>query len=193
MTSSEPRRPAIRAILTLSVAAIGVAVWALSAGTRPRILTPGKVHERTIAPGQVHRFTLPLREGRFAYVAAEQRGVDVVLRVLGPGGDTIMVVDSPNGRWGVEPAYFTDRPSGRYTILVSPLRPEAPPGSYRISLTREGPTATTEEERVQQLFLPWDREGYPGASVAVTHDGELVFTGGFGDTGSPSPPPPPSP
>lgn len=148
-------------------------------GARP--LTPGQVHERTIAPGEVQTYTLSLAEDRFAYVAVEQKGVDVVVRVLDAAGDTVMVVDSPNGRWGVEPVYFSDRDAGEYTISVKVLRPNDPRGPYRIALRQEGPSATSAEDRVRQVFLPWDREGHPGASIAVTKDGELIFAHGFGE------------
>lgn len=174
-------RLASLAILIVLGIGLGLSVRALVGGFGARPLNLSQAHERTIAPGKVHTYTVTLSEGRFAYVAAEQRGVDVVLRVLGPEGDTIMIVDSPNGQWGVEPVYFTDREPGEYTILVSPLRPEAAPGRYRIALTQDGPTATTPEEQVRQLFIPWDREGYPGASIAVTRNGETVFADGFGE------------
>jgi CubicO group peptidase (beta-lactamase class C family) len=118
---------------------------------------------------------------RFAFVAVEQRGVDLLVRVLGPAGDTVMVVDSPNGRWGVEPVLLTDVAPGPYLIEISPLDGEDQAGDFIVTLETSGPVATTPEDRVRQLFLPWDREGSPGASVAITRDGEIVFADGFGE------------
>jgi len=46
------------------------------------------------------------------------------------------------------------------------------------------PSATSEakpvDERVDQLFAPWDKPGSPGAAVAVLKDGEVVVADGYG-------------
>ena len=144
-------------------------------------LTLGAAHEGALNPGEARAFRLDLAPAQFAFVAVEQRGVDLMVTVLGPAGDTVMVVDSPNGRWGVEPVLLTDVPPGPYRIRVAPLDGEDRAGDFRITLERSGPVATTPEDRVRQLFLPWDREGSPGASIAITRDGELVFADGFGE------------
>jgi hypothetical protein len=145
------------------------------------LLAPGEPHEGALGPREVRAFRLLLEADQFAFVAVEQRGVDLLVRVLAPDGDTVMVVDSPNGRWGVEPVLLTDLARGSYLIEVAPLDGEERGGDFRITLEAAGPVATTPEDRVRQLFLPWDREGSAGASIAITRDGEIVFADGFGE------------
>lgn len=147
----------------------------------PPLLALGEPHEGALGPGQTRVFRLPMQADRFAFVAVEQRGVDLLVRVLAPDGDTVMVVDSPNGRWGVEPVLLTDVARGSYRIEVAPLDGEDQAGDFRVTLERFGPAARTPEDRVRQLFLPWDREGSAGASIAITRDGEMVFADGFGE------------
>jgi CubicO group peptidase (beta-lactamase class C family) len=114
-------------------------------------------------------------------VGVEQQGVDLLVRVLGPAGDTVKVVDSPNGRWGLEPVLLTEVSPGAYTLEVVVLDGEDRDGDFQVTFLESGPVATTPEDRVRQLFLPWDREGSPGASIAITRDGEMVFADGFGE------------
>ena len=144
-------------------------------------LVLGEVHEGHLGPTEAKRYRLVLSADRFAFVGVEQRGVDLLVRVFGPAGDTVRVVDSPNGRWGLEPVLLTEVPPGVYTLEVAVLDGEDRDGDFQITLLDSGPVATTPEGRVRQLFLPWDRDGSPGASIAITRDGELVFADGFGE------------
>ena len=70
--------------------------------------------------------------------------------------------------------------AGTYVLEVKPLNEEAEPGSYRIELERLMAVATTPEEKVDQMFMAWDRPESPGAAVAVVKDGQAVYNRGFG-------------
>lgn len=38
-----------------------------------------------------------------------------------------------------------------------------------------------DEERIDEMFSEWDREGSPGCAVGVYHDDELIFSNGYGE------------
>src|ERR1044072_399412 len=59
--------------------------------------------ERTINAGEAHSYTLPLTACQYAYIAVDQRDVDVVVSVYPPNGTKAVRVDSPNGTYGIEP------------------------------------------------------------------------------------------
>jgi CubicO group peptidase (beta-lactamase class C family) len=136
---------------------------------------------RDLAAGQVHRYAIALEAGQFAFVAVEQRGIDVIVRVTGPDGEELDEVDSPNGRQGIEPVMLFTEAAGDYHIAVEPLNADAEPGRYEIRVERLEPVAATREGRVDQLFAVWDRPDGPGASIGIMQDGELVYASGYGE------------
>lgn len=64
---------------------------------------PGQPIERTLKGGQTHTFTIHVAAGQFLYVLVDQKGIDVVVTLFGPGGEVLWKVDSPNENRGPEP------------------------------------------------------------------------------------------
>jgi CubicO group peptidase (beta-lactamase class C family) len=143
-------------------------------------LLKGRSIEKDLKGGESHSYSLAAGKSEFIYVEADQRGIDVVVRVYDPSGKKTNEVDSPNGEWGREPVIITSDVKGLYRIEVSPLESVAKPGRYSIQLKIQQPFATTPAGRVDQLFVPWDRKDSPGAAVAVTKDGNIVHARGYG-------------
>ena len=91
--------------------------------------------ERTLKPGQTQEFTLSLKENTFVQLVVEQRGIDVTVKVISPGGKVLGDFDSPNGSDGPEHVSFVGSVAGPYTIAVSPFNPaEASTGQFEIKL-----------------------------------------------------------
>jgi CHAT domain-containing protein/Flp pilus assembly protein TadD len=115
--------------------------------------TPSQPLEREIAGAEIHSYGLTLAPGQFIRAVFDQRGVDVVITLLGPDGQELQRVDSPSaGSWGPEPLFFEVERGGRYFIQVRPRSSSAPPGRYLLSL--EARRATT-----------WDKKTFPAARV----------------------------
>jgi len=153
----------------------------LSAQDEARTLVRGRAVEREIAAGEAHRYQVALETDQFLFVAVEQQGVDLVVRILGPSGEELDEVDSPNGSWGLEAVTFFPSGSGIHLIEVAPLEEEKDEsGGYEITLERLEPAATTKSARVDQIFAQWDRAGSPGASVAVARGDSVLFEKGYG-------------
>src|SRR6185312_11262160 len=53
--------------------------------------------EREIVGGDAHSYHVMLTMGQYLRVVVEQKGMDVVVTLFGPGGQKITEVDSPNG------------------------------------------------------------------------------------------------
>lgn len=137
--------------------------------------------ERELAAGEAHHYAIALDSGWFAFIAVEQRGIDVIVRVRGPDGTPVAEVDSPNGTRGIEPVLLFTELDGDYRIEVSPLNEDAESGRYTIGIERVEPVAATPAGQVDQLFAVWDRAGSPGASIGIMQDGEIVFAKGYGE------------
>ncbi|UCF21314.1 MAG: beta-lactamase family protein [Gemmatimonadota bacterium] len=144
-------------------------------------LGPDSQVERDLTAGRVHNYTIRLEAGTFVFIAVDQQGIDVVVRVIDPDGKQLDEVDSPNGRRGIEPVVLFTEADGDHGIEVRPLYEDADPGRYTIGIERLEPVAATPAGRVDQLFAAWDRPGWPGASVGIMQEGVIVYANGYGE------------
>ena len=111
----------------------------------PVTLQTGVPIDRTLAADQVHEFFVDAKENNVVQLVVEQKGIDVVVKVLTPDGKPLSRCDTPNGKEGPEQVSFMTKEAGKYRITVSPLEPgQPPPGQYQIKLI-EVRDATEEE------------------------------------------------
>jgi erythromycin esterase len=97
-------------------------------------LETGKAIERAMAGGEAHEYKVPLKTGQFLHMVVDQRGIDVVVKLLGPDGQRIAEVDSPNGDLGPEPVQAVAAASGDYRLEIRPLEKAAKRGGYRVKI-----------------------------------------------------------
>lgn len=97
-------------------------------------LEAGSHIKREISGGQRHSFCVKLLAGQFFYTTVEQQGVDVMVVVVGPEGQTLFKVDSPNGIMGVEPVLLIAETSGDYRLEVTVPQKQATSGKYEIKV-----------------------------------------------------------
>jgi len=135
--------------------------------------------ERELSAGETHVFRIDLRDDQFLFATVGQPGIDVVVRLLDPQGERLQEIDGP-GVGGTEYVTFFPQKSGEYRIEILPFLDDAEPGTYAIAIEKLEPAAPTESGRVDQLFTPWDRDGSPGAAVAVMQDGAIIHERGYG-------------
>src|SRR6266511_4075716 len=113
-----------------------------------RPLEPGKPIERELAGGQSHAYQITLSAGQFMKVIVEQRGIDVVIVLLGPDAKQIMEFDSEIRSQGQETVWQVAEVAGSYRLNVKAKHKGAPAGGYEIRLVEL--RAATEKERVLQ-------------------------------------------
>lgn len=143
-------------------------------------LTHVKKIERDMAADDIHRYRIEIESDQFFYARVEQKGIDVVIKIIGPGGKQIKEIDSPTGSRGTEPIMLTTESSGDYIIEIYPFDPLARPGHYIFYIDKLTAAAETIEDKIDQLFIPWDKNDSPGAAVAVVRDGKIVYKKGYG-------------
>jgi hypothetical protein len=93
-------------------------------------LVKGIPVERKLAGGAVHQFLLPLKAGEFARIRVEQRGIDVVLRLLDERGTVLAETDRPNGGYGPEEVVWAAKQASAFKIEVRALDEKAAEGIY---------------------------------------------------------------
>jgi CHAT domain-containing protein/Tfp pilus assembly protein PilF len=105
----------------------------------------GKHFERELSGGQKHTYQLALTEGQYATVTVEQKGIDIVARLLAPDGQLIADVDSGKTEQGSEGVELVAEDAGTYKIEVAPSLPKAVAGTYVIKLSEVREAAANEK------------------------------------------------
>ncbi len=116
-------------------------------GARP--LEAGKPIEREIAGGQKHYYTITLEAGQYLHLVVDQRGIDVIVTLFGPGKKRIIKIDSPHGMRGPEPVFAIAETSGTYRLEVQSLENNAPAGRYEVKIENLRTATSQDHERVQ--------------------------------------------
>ncbi len=131
------------------------------AGEDAEALLPGDIRERSIAAGKADAYRVEVEDAPILIVV-EQRGIDLVVEVLGPGEQGSRAVDA-SSRWGREVVLLPADAVGRHRIEVRPLTQGVPPGRYVMSV--ELPEA--EADGARRL----------AAASAMSRAGQLATTG----------------
>jgi erythromycin esterase len=133
-------------LIVLVRAACAAGAPAQSGTPEVRTLEAGRTIERDMAAGEIHAYQIALDAGQFLRAIVNQRGVDVVVTVTGPGGQKLSEVDSSNGTNGPEPVTLTAKVAGTYRIEVRPLEKDTKPGRYDVKIEE---LLTAPEHRVR--------------------------------------------
>lgn len=132
------------------------------------LLESGKPIERELAGGPGHAYRIGLDADQFLNLIVEQRGIDVVVRLHGPGGKIVTVSD------------FEKRPRGQESMSIVA---EAA-GEYRVSVqaSQPNPAGARYEIRVAELraATPRDRALFT-ARKSMDEAGNLFRAGRFDD------------
>jgi CHAT domain-containing protein len=121
------------------------AIHQAQADADPVMLTAAVPIARELASGQEHHYRLALPPGQFAGLTVEQRGIEVVVQVLGADGKSVADFDAEPRLVGQERVGLVGDATVPGDLVVKPKYPRAPGGRYeiRLSATR----AATEQDR----------------------------------------------
>lgn len=120
----------------------------MSSENEPVRLEPGHPVTRTLSGGKAHTYLVALKAGQYVRVAAEQKGIDVVLRLLAPDGHLLISVDSPNGAQGPERASEVAAATGDYRVEVRSDNAKDKPGQYEMRIEELRPATERDRTRV---------------------------------------------
>jgi CHAT domain-containing protein/Tfp pilus assembly protein PilF len=162
--------PRLRRLVWLAVLPALPAVTAMVPGplraASTQVLPLGRSGaERALPRNAVHAYLLDLRAGEYVHLRADQNGVDIELRMLGPTGRLLVRVDSPNGDHGPEDLYFLAATAGRHRAEVA-LRGGPAGGRYRIALLARRPATAADRRRAAALLAFSRAAGLEAAGAA---------------------------
>jgi CHAT domain-containing protein/tetratricopeptide (TPR) repeat protein len=138
--------------------------------TRVFQLAMGAGVERELAGGMVDAYEIDLTLGQYLYATFDQRGIDIVVRVFGPGLVPLFEVDRPYDDVGAEQVYLVAETSGRYRLEVTSFKRDAR-GRYLARVealrpARRGDRRRVAAERALSETRDWPRRA-PGFLEAV--------------------------
>jgi len=136
----------------------------------PQALIPGVLVERTLAGGETKTFLIELDSNQFAQAIVEQKGIDLVLTVLGPEGSRRAQVDRPNGTYGPEIISWVADRKGVYQLKVQSFESKASPGGFSAMLETPRPPEPRDLRRILAESL--SAESYLVKVIVRVHGGE---------------------
>lgn len=119
----------------------------------PYLLKPDEELTRNMKRNERHVFRLSLKPKQFAHVVVEQKGIDVVVKILDPQELLLIERDSPNSKFGPEAISVVAQVKGSYYVEVCSSKTQ-PAGSYVLKVVgpREG-TAADDSRVAAELLL----------------------------------------
>ncbi|MBO0721615.1 MAG: tetratricopeptide repeat protein, partial [Blastocatellia bacterium] len=118
-------------------------------------LEPGKRIKRELAGGEQHVYQIRLNADQFLKVIVEQKGIDVVVDVLGPDGKQLQEFDTEARLQATEEVTVAAETSGEYRLIVRPVYKEATAGDYEIRIEEVRP-ATGDDRAMQEANKLFD-------------------------------------
>lgn len=143
----------LTSIKTIIAFCVAMLCPAAAPGQQSQTLFNGLNQERTLTHGEDHVYQINLETGAAVIGEANQRGIDLVIDVIGPGGQKIRTFDSPNGTEGSERIDFTALQSGTYKFIVHTLANNRTAGRYVIKVNQLI-TAEDNAKRLAKQSLP---------------------------------------
>lgn len=133
-----------------------------------RRLELGKPIETTLAAGEVHFYTIDIASGQYMRVVAEQRGIDVVVTLLGPDAAKLFEVDTPDNTQRPERVSLIAAASGSYRLEIRAAH-KSTAGPYGIELQELREASAEDPQRIAaaNVFAEGDRLCSAGAETSV--------------------------
>ena len=113
----------------------------------PQIISQGQQVKRELTAGQVHAYQIKLEAGEYLRVVAEERGIELVMRMLAPDRTELADSHATHRAGGINSVSIVAEGSGMYALEVRSLRKEAAPGYYEMMIAER--RLPTEKEKVQ--------------------------------------------
>ncbi len=160
----------LRTVLAFALAACAVDLSAQAP------LTVGRSVRATLVRGDTARYQVEADSAFLIRLTVDQVSADARIRVLGPKGRPIrMVNDAPRG---TERLQIEATEKGAHQIQV--ILVDSTAGEYVVTLTEREALSADPRKLADQLLAPWDRRDGPGAAVAVWRSGRTLFAKGYG-------------
>jgi CHAT domain-containing protein/Tfp pilus assembly protein PilF len=143
----------------------------------PATLEPGKSIQQEISSGQRQSYQLQLSPGQYVKTIVAQRGVDVVVSLVGPDGKSIVDVDGDSRPVGQEVVELVADVAGVYQFKIEPKYKALPAGHYeiRVAELRAATERDNSLEEARRLYTQARQQFNIGKADAAIQLGEKAL------------------
>ncbi|HSE38424.1 MAG TPA: tetratricopeptide repeat protein, partial [Blastocatellia bacterium] len=135
-------------LLLLAVLLCSGPAWQISAQEPAKQLPVLADSRHALKGGESHSYLINLVAGQFFHAVIEQQGIDVTVSLVRPDGSLISTSDSPNERFGPEPALLIAEVSGEYRVEVRAPNTRAGAANYQIKIVALREASATDKQHV---------------------------------------------
>jgi len=143
-------------------------------------LKKGSLLLEQIKPGEIHQYSIKLKKDVFSFIKLKQFGTDVIISTFDKEKNKLKDFNTLNGNTGPEFVSITSQDKGVYFLEIKPLNDQEPAGKYELSVEKIVAKATSNDQKMDELFAQYDNPNTAGMSVAVVRNREIVFKKGYG-------------
>jgi CHAT domain-containing protein/tetratricopeptide (TPR) repeat protein len=113
------------------------------------------INQREMIDAEKHQYQIDLMKDEFLQIIAEQKGIDILLKLSDSKGSILATMDSPNGKQGFETLSFIAQIPATYTLEVGGLDAKAEKGFYSFQTEQRFPATNSDKKRVEveKLFV----------------------------------------
>jgi CHAT domain-containing protein len=122
----------------------------------PVLLKPGASVERDLTGSERHDYDLTLQAGDYAAFTVDQRGTDLVIRILDPAGATVALFDDEVRTHAREEVAFVADASRTYRLTVVARYPKLASGRYALWIAEIHPAAERDRKTWEARKLGTD-------------------------------------
>lgn len=112
----------------------------------------GEKTEREISTSEVHSYKFSASANQLTNIAVEQKGIDLVVKLISPDGKLIAEYDSPTGRTGTEETKAVLEAAGEFRLEISVLERTKVTGKYEISFKEQREATPNDAKRFQAVI-----------------------------------------
>ena len=142
------RCAAVASVLLLS-GAMNAATSQQESAASPVQIKAGQPVAREVRGGEHHSYELRLSAGQHARIVLEQKGIDVVLTLLGADGKPLLEVDNNlSGTRGMEMISVVAEAGGAFVFNVRPFEKDASAGRYELRIEELRVATEADRKRV---------------------------------------------
>lgn len=167
----------LRNLIKVNLAVLSLA-FAVIAQTNGEIksINIGEKTEREISTSEVHSYKFNASVNQFTNIAVEQKGIDLVVKLISPEGKLIAEYDSPTGRTGIEETKAVLETAGEYRLEISVLERTKVTGKYEINFKEQREATPNDAKRFQAVIAYQEGMKLRGQrTVATVKEAVLKF------------------
>ena len=142
----------------------------------PKTINHGQKFEQAITTGEKHNYKFTASANQFTNIEVEQKGIDILIKLLTAEGKLIAEYDSPTGRAGTEETKAVLEKAGEYRLEISVVERSKVTGKYELNFSAQREANPGDVKRFEAIIAYQEGMKLRGQrTVATVKEAVLKF------------------